>query len=108
MRPNSLFPRTVGLFLVWAAGWGLPAGQPAEPAKAKPLTARQKARLEERDRLAAEAQRLGQQGKLAELVTSWEKKIAIEREVLGKVHAEVAGSLEVLARVQEARGEFKA
>src|SRR5262245_16177626 len=87
-RPS---PRIGGWLLVALTIW-LPIAMPSkgEQPMAKPLTAKQKARLKERDRLAAEARNLGQTGKLPEMVAAWEKKLAIEREVFGDVHAEVA------------------
>jgi hypothetical protein len=81
---------------------------PAWADEPKPLTAEQRERLKERDRLAAEAQQLGQQGKLAEMVAAWQKKIAIEREVLGDAHEQVAASLAELANMQEFRRDFDA
>ena len=66
-------------------------------------------RLQERDRkLWAEAQRLRAQGKLDEAITAAEKMLAIEREVLGAEHPEVAVSLEWLAKVYIEREDFAA
>ena len=65
-------------------------------------------RLQERDRLWAEAQRLRAQGQLAEAITAAEKMLAIEREVLGAEHQEVAASLEWLAEVYVEREDFAA
>src|SRR5262245_66339794 len=55
-----------------------------EPKPSPPLTPEQQARLKEADRLGEEAQKLWQQGQRAEAVAAWEKKLAIEREVLGE------------------------
>src|SRR5258708_4710387 len=77
-----------------------------EPKMRPPLTAAQQARLKERDRYAAEAEKLWMAGKQAEAVAAWERKIAIEREVLGKTHEEVAKSLEQLASLQERREDL--
>jgi CHAT domain-containing protein len=68
----------------------------------------QQARLQERDRLAAQAQKLGQAGKTAEMIAAWEKKIALERAVFGEVHEQVAQSLAELARMQVRRDDFRA
>src|SRR5262245_30491306 len=64
------------------------------PPKPPPLTAAQKERLKERDRYGAETQKLRQAGKLPEAIAAALKMLAIEREVLGNVHEDVAGSLE--------------
>jgi CHAT domain-containing protein len=101
----------LGVLLGWAllAGlaWpGATAGEPGE--KPKPLTAAQQARLKEGDRLAAEARKLEQSGQLAEAVTAWQKKLAIEREVYGGAHEQVARSLAELARLHESREDFPA
>ena len=62
-------------------------------------------RLQERDRLWAEARRLRAQGQLDEAITAAEKMLAIEREALGAEHPEVAASLGVAGRgVHRARG----
>src|SRR5262245_12395620 len=74
----------------------------------KPLTEEQKAKLKERDRLAAEAERLGGAGKLDEMVALWEKKLAIERAVFGELHEEVATSLAELGWMHETREDFGA
>jgi CHAT domain-containing protein/lipopolysaccharide biosynthesis regulator YciM len=93
--------------LVTVAVWlGVAVPCRAEQPKTKQLTAKQQARLKVRDRLAAEAKKLDQQGKLAELLAASNKKLAIEREVYGNVHAVVADSLEVLAQIHEVDGNF--
>jgi tetratricopeptide (TPR) repeat protein/CHAT domain-containing protein len=94
-----------GLLLTLVLATCVAAG--AEPPK-KPLTAAQQERLKERDRLEAQARRLGQEGKLVEAVAAWEKKLAIEREVFGNVHDTVAQSLQELANMQEFREDFAA
>ena len=65
-------------------------------------------RLQERDRLWAEAQRLRAQGQLDEATTAAEKMLAIEREALGAGHQEVAASLAWLAGVYAEREDFAA
>jgi CHAT domain-containing protein len=73
-----------------------------------PLTPAQQQQLKERDRWAAETKKLRQQGKLAEAIAACEKMLAIERDVLGNVHANVANSLEQLAKMQEEQADFEA
>src|SRR5262245_43603660 len=78
------------------------------PTEAKPLTAEQKARLKERDHLATEAARFDRAGKVADMLAAWEQKLAIEREVYGEVHEQVAASVTVLAQIHEVREDFAA
>src|SRR5438552_7614587 len=78
----------------------------SEPPKPPPPTAAQRERLKERDRYGAEAQKLRQAGKLPEAIAAAEKMLAIEREVFGNFHEEVAGSLEQIAEMQEQREDF--
>jgi CHAT domain-containing protein/Tfp pilus assembly protein PilF len=80
--------------------------RPEQP-MAKPLTAKQQARLKERDRLAAEAKKFAQQGKLPEMFAALKRKLAIEREVFGEVNTEVVASPVFLARLHEAVDDFK-
>ena len=95
-----------GALLAGPAQPGATAGQPGE--KPKPLTAEQQARLKEGNHLAAEAKKLYQMGKLAEAVAAWQKKLAIDREVYGDVHEQVAQSVAELARIHELREDFPA
>jgi CHAT domain-containing protein/tetratricopeptide (TPR) repeat protein len=74
--------------------------------KQPPLTPAQRERLKERDRLGAEFEKLLRAGEDAKAIRAWEKKLAIEREVLGKAHEDVVSSLEVLARLHEDREDF--
>src|SRR5262245_26567393 len=74
----------------------------------KPLTEEHKAKLKERDRLDAEATKLGEAGKLDEMVAVWEKKLALERAVFGDVHEEVAASLAELGAMHEYCEDFDA
>src|SRR5438477_488853 len=106
MRLSCALARATALVFVLAVS-AVRAAEPP-PAGAKPLTPEQKERLKERDRLASEARKLGGEGRLAEVVVAWEKKVAIEREVFGAGHAAVALSLEELARMQEYREDFAA
>src|SRR5262245_6284658 len=97
-----------GLFLTLLCLAALPVLHDDEPKPAPSLTPEQQARLKEADRLGAEAQQLWQAGKQVEAVAAWEKKVAIEREALGKAHPRVVGSLLSLARLQENRDDFAA
>lgn len=78
----------------------------ADPPRIPPLTSEQQQRLKERDRDGEDSKKLRAQGKLAEAIVACEKMLAIEREVFGNVHEEVAGSLEQLAEMHEQREEF--
>jgi hypothetical protein len=84
------------------------ADEPRPWTSPKPLTTAQQARLKERDRYAAETQKLRQAGKLAEAIRACEQMLAIEREVLGNTHEDVIGSLEQLAEMHLEREEFAA
>jgi CHAT domain-containing protein/Tfp pilus assembly protein PilF len=92
------------------AGWLVAEAAGAEPPAPKPapLTKEQQEKLKERDQFAMEAQKLRSEGKLTEAVAAAEKMLAIEREVFGDVHPEVAGSLRLLAGLQVARQDFAA
>jgi len=89
-----------GLLALVVAGSLLAAGEP------KPLTEEQKARLKERDQYWAEAIRQDKAGQLPGVIAAVEKKLAIEREVFGNRHEEVARSLEVLAQLHELREDW--
>jgi tetratricopeptide (TPR) repeat protein/CHAT domain-containing protein len=79
----------------------------AEPPKS-PRTREQQEKLKERDRYGMETDRLRREGKLVEAVIAAEKMLAIERQVFGDVHEDVAGSLEQLAEMHEQREDFAA
>jgi tetratricopeptide (TPR) repeat protein len=107
MSPRVLL-RAVGWWLLLglvSSGPAAAVGRADEPTP-KPLTAEQRERLKERDRLFAEALKLDHAGKLTEVLATLEKKLAIEREVFGNVHAEVAESLSMLASLHEIREDF--
>src|SRR5437879_722655 len=82
-----------GLLLALLSYWLLAEQGWTQEPMPKPLTAEQRERLKERDRLKVEAQKLAQAGKGTEADAAFEKMLAIEREVFGDVHAEVAVSL---------------
>lgn len=90
-----------------ALGGGPGRATAVEPPR-PPLTAAQKERLKNRDRFASEARKAEATGKLAEAIPAVEKILTIEREVFGSVHAEVAGSLDWLARLRAEQGDFVA
>lgn len=81
---------------------------PGAPTAARPLTPQQQERLRERDRLWKEMQRLRAAGQLPQAIAALEKVLAIEREILGRDHEDVAGSLQTLAGMREQQGEFAA
>jgi CHAT domain-containing protein/Tfp pilus assembly protein PilF len=99
-RPLCRLLYAAVVLLLWSAASGF-----AQPA---PRTAAQRERLKDRDRLAAEVSTLRAAGKLAEAVAACAKKLAIEREVLGDAHDEVAESLDQLAGLHEEREDFPA
>ncbi len=80
----------------------------AQQSKAPPLTAAQKARIQERNRLIAQANALARQGETAKAITAAEGALAIEREVYGDSHRSVAESLQFLARQNTTAGNFDA
>ena len=77
-----------------------------QPVADQPLTAAQQQRLKERDHYSEESDALLGEGKLPEAIAAAEKMLAIEQEVLGNNHLDVAGSLERLADMHEQREEF--
>jgi tetratricopeptide (TPR) repeat protein len=77
-----------------------------EPKTPMPAEERQ-ARLKERDRLSDEVKKLKAEGKLDEAQAAAEKMLAIEREVFGDGD-DVAGTLVLLAGLQEQREQFGA
>jgi CHAT domain-containing protein/tetratricopeptide (TPR) repeat protein len=92
------------------AGWlvaGVAGAQPAEP-KSVPLTKEQQERLKERDQFSKDARKLWTAGKWTEAMAVAEKMLAIDREVFGDVHHQVAESLQLLARMHTARDDFPA
>ena len=69
---------------------------PSQPPK---LTPAQQEKIKTRDRLEKEANKFQSEGKLAEARAAVEKSLAIERDVFGDAHAEVAGSLAWLTKL---------
>src|SRR5713226_2718129 len=97
------FWRTAACLICLLSALSSAAGQPAEASK---LTPQQQERLKERDRYAKETQKLRSQGKPVEAIAACQKKLAIEREIFGSFHEDIAGSLELLAEMHEEREEF--
>src|SRR5262245_13205357 len=86
---------------------GLTARGADEP-PARPLTAAQQDRLKERDRLGQQARQLAAAGRPAEAIKAAEAMLAIEREVLGRDHDDVVGSLQLLGQLHRDRGDLAA
>jgi CHAT domain-containing protein/tetratricopeptide (TPR) repeat protein len=101
---DALIPWCLVLSLA-LAGTGRTWTQEPKP---KPLTPAQQAKLKERDRRAAEAHALWGKGEQAAAIAAWQKKLAIEREVFGSLHAEVAASLQQLGWWHVQRKEYDA
>jgi len=96
-KPTGWLALPAALFLL-AAG----AVSAADP----PLTDQQKERLKERARYNAEARQLETAGQRAEAIAAVEKALAIERDVLGTRHPDVANSLRWLCEVRAEQGDF--
>jgi hypothetical protein len=79
-----------------------------DPPKAPALTDAQKERLRERDRFGKQSQKLQTEGRLPEAIAAAEAMLAIERDVLGETSEDAIGSLERLARLNEARDDWPA
>jgi CHAT domain-containing protein/tetratricopeptide (TPR) repeat protein len=87
----------VVLVLVLAIGFGLPVT----------AVAQEDERVGEVKRMTDEAMRLRKEGRLAEAIVVWKRRLALVREIVGTEYAEsVAGSLEILAEMQEAQGDL--
>jgi len=84
------------------------AQEPAPDENASEPTAEQAARLQERDELVAQAQGLQGAGQLTEAIEVAQQVLAIEREIFGEEHAEIAGTYGFIAGMQEAAEDFPA
>ena len=83
-----------------------PAAAAEQPAAA-PLTDQQREQLlAQRDRLMEQAGQLQKEGKPAEAMGPARQVLAIDRQLYGASHVEVAMALEWLARLAEAAGDF--
>ncbi|MHC4579797.1 MAG: tetratricopeptide repeat protein [Planctomycetota bacterium] len=96
----------VGLVTVLIVGFAARA-QDSTPGARGDQEAR-KARLAERDRFSKQARALQKAGKIEEAVQVLQAVLAIEREVFGDVHEEVAGTLSWIAGLEKSRGGFAA
>jgi tetratricopeptide (TPR) repeat protein len=85
-----------------------PADTPTEKAKPPVLTAAQKARLAERNRLQAEASKFYSADDLPQAQAKVEEMLAIDKEVYGEGHDETIGAMNWLAEIQELREDFGA
>jgi CHAT domain-containing protein/Tfp pilus assembly protein PilF len=79
---------------------------PAAATAAQLTPAQRQERLKERDRIRQEAKQLYLAGKYDEAIAAAEKSLAIEREVLGGDHPDAIGSLQNLAILHQAKGDF--
>ena len=102
--------RPIGLLLLaLLVNW--PSLNPARgegPPRPPETTAEQRQSQEKRNRLEKRAQELRAQGKLDAAVAAVEAMLALDREVLGEAHADVARSLELLAELHEERDNWTA
>ncbi len=81
--------------------------QPTPAAPPKPTLAKeQQEKLKERDQLKKEIKKLRALGKLAEAITTAQKIVTIECQVLGNVQDDLADSLALLAGLQEEQEDF--
>src|SRR5262249_45900584 len=87
----------------------LAAAPPPKPSGLPELSAKERAKkLEERDRLGQQVQRLWVAGKRPEALAAARKKLTLERQLFGPTHAEVVSSLQMLATLHELSEDFAA
>jgi CHAT domain-containing protein/tetratricopeptide (TPR) repeat protein len=86
------------LLLVAAEPVRSQTGQPERPA---PQTAEQKKHLEQARACEEQARSLWKQGKYAEAIKTWQRKLGHERAAWGKDHVNLLPSLQALAQLQE-------
>jgi CHAT domain-containing protein/Tfp pilus assembly protein PilF len=84
------------------------AQAPAAGKKNSELTPEQAAKLKQRDALSVRAQRLRGEGKLPEAIEVANQIMAIERDLFGAEHAEIAGTHGWIAEIHETAEEFAA
>jgi len=84
------------------------AQEPAPTENANEPTPEQAAQLQERDELAARAQSLLGEGKLPQAIEVAQQVLAIEREIFGEEHAEIATTYGWIGGMQEAADDFSA
>lgn len=90
-----------GSGVAWSA---VPPGAAAAEPVAK--AAERDPRLDQRDRLEAEAEQLEREGAFAQAIEKVLAQLALEQEVFGATHVEVAGSYDWLARLYTSTGDF--
>ncbi len=95
--------RRAGVALIMALAWSVSGAGAQGP---RVLTDAQKERLKERDRLGERQARLLGESKPAEALAAAEAKLAIEREVLGESSDDALGTLELVANLREALGDW--
>lgn len=100
----SLLPRLSALVV----GVTMISFSSAAPPSHAALTSAQREQLKERDRWAGELRKLQDAGKWDEATLICRKLLALTRSIRGEVHEEMAATWQLLAEVQEARGEFAA
>jgi CHAT domain-containing protein/Tfp pilus assembly protein PilF len=110
-----MMPRTTTWIACWLALTFVPPTQqcaaaqaPAAGKKTSELTPEQAAKLKERDVLGVRAQRLHGEGKLPEAIEVANQILAIERDLFGEEHAEIAGTHGWMAEIHEAAKDFAA
>src|SRR4051794_7648253 len=81
-------------------------GEGPAPAAAPPPTAAVKEKVRQRDRLVEEAKALGEARKWGEGIAAWRKVLALEKDLYGPEHDEVLETLEVLAVLCTAHGDW--
>jgi tetratricopeptide (TPR) repeat protein len=96
-----MMQRLAGLIVVLVSGFAAVAQDSA----ASKDQARE-ARLAEVGRLAQQAETLQQAGRLAEAVGILEAVLAIEREVFGQIHDDVADTLSWIASLEKSRNNL--
>jgi hypothetical protein len=101
---TSGFARVVTLSATCAALVALEAGTSFAAA---PDPASKDVRLEKRNALAWEAQRFRASGKLSDAIAAAEQMLAVEREIYGESHEDLAGALEFAAGVYKSAGSFE-
>jgi tetratricopeptide (TPR) repeat protein/CHAT domain-containing protein len=91
----------------WTATPAAPAEDSAPATPLKPLGPKERnAQLAERDRLDQASKQLRSAGKVPEAIAAATKMLALERQLFGNAHDDVAHSLVFLAECHEQQGEY--
>src|SRR4051812_675543 len=107
IRPNWLLATALGLGAI--TGWPVERearGQPG-PSGGPERAAPPPERLKERNALAWEVLRLREAGKTAEGVAAAEMMLAVERQIFGAGHEDLAGALEYAAGAHTVHADFE-